>query len=367
MDKKIYIFIGTTAELIKIAPVIKELQRQKKAFKLIATGQNNINFQEMTSYLGDIRPDILFEKKSDKSSVISFFFWTIKTFFAGLFLLRKEFSGIDRKMSFLIVHGDTVSSMLGALIGTFYRLQIVHVESGLRSFNYLEPFPEEICRSIVSSVSALHFCPNEWAVNNVKRQKSMSVNTYENTLYESFLMAMKTAKKPAILKKIKKKYFVLVIHRQEHVIFGKEKTKKVFETILKNKDKSLQGILIMHDLTQSFLNAIDPALFTSLKKQFVILPRLSYIEFMKLLDSSEFLVTDGGSNQEEAYYMGKPCLILRNVTERKEGLGKNAVISKNDENIIIDFLKNYKRYEQKRLASNVKPAKIVVDYLIKQA
>lgn len=84
---------------------------------------------------------------------------------------------------------------------------------------------------------------------------------------------------------------------------------------------------------------------------------------MKLLENSEFVATDGGSNQEELYYMGKPCLLLRRYTERIEGLGKNVVLSKNNIVVIKDFLNNYKSYNHKSLTKQVYPSKIIANFL----
>jgi UDP-N-acetylglucosamine 2-epimerase (non-hydrolysing) len=264
----------------------------------------------------------------------------------------------------MIVHGDTVSSVLGALVAKMYGVKLAHVESGLRSFNLLEPFPEEICRNIVSRLSDLSFCPNPWAVSNLKHKKGKAINTKQNTLYETFQMALKLKKQPQILKKLKNKYFILVVHRQEHVIFGKNETKGLVERVLNHVDKNLTCVLIMHALTQNFLNKTDPALYTRLKKNSVLTPRLPFPEFMTLLKGSEFIVTDGGSNQEESYYMGKPCLLLRSVTERREGLGKNVVLSKGEDRIIADFLLNYKKYITPVLKDKTHPAKIIIDRIL---
>lgn len=365
MKKSIYIFIGTSAELIKMAPVIKEFQKKKMSFKLITTGQNQILFSDMSKYLGNVKPDIAFEEKNRQSSSLGFFYWSVKTFFLCLFSLRNEFRGLNKKNSYFIVHGDTVSSLMGAFIARIYGLKLVHIESGLRSFNFSEPFPEEICRYLVSRLADIHFCPNKWAVQNLKHLKSDIVNTKQNTLYDSYKMTLNYKKIPAILKTIKKKYFILVVHRQEHVIFGKNKTKALVETVKNNIPKDFQCVLIMHALTQGFFESEDPRLFKSLKRKSVIIPRLPYPEFMKLLDKSEYIITDGGSNQEESYYMGKPCLLLRNHTERMEGLNSNAVLSKGNKEEIVNFVKNYKNYSQKKLRTNVRPAKIIVDYLTK--
>ena len=95
------------------------------------------------------------------------------------------------------------------------------------------------------------------------------------------------------------------------------------------------------------------------------MPRLPFIQFIHLLDKAQFIATDGGSNQEESYYLGKPCLILRNVTERTDGLGKNAVLSKGKEDTILHFTQNYKKYKRGRARLEERPSKIIVDYLSK--
>lgn len=95
-----------------------------------------------------------------------------------------------------------------------------------------------------------------------------------------------------------------------------------------------------------------------------MIPRLDYLNFIQLIKRTEFIATDGGSNQEEAYYLGKPCLILRDRTERIEGLGKNSVLCKGQENIIQYFLKNYKNFKREKIKSSIRPSKIIVNYLM---
>lgn len=94
-----------------------------------------------------------------------------------------------------------------------------------------------------------------------------------------------------------------------------------------------------------------------------LLPRLEYLQFIKLVKGSEFVITDGGGNQEELYHMGKPTLLFRNETERKEGLGETAVISKLDEGIIKKFIKNYKEYKKPAFQKTAKPSFEIAAYL----
>lgn len=353
LDKKhVYIFMGTTAEFIKLAPVIKEFKKRKIKFKIITSGQNKVNFEDLAGYLGLIKADIALKEKSPKSSLFLFFIWTIKTLFGGLISLYPEFKGLNKKNSYFIVHGDTISSTIGSLIGKIYRLKLVHIESGLRSFNFFEPFPEEICRFINMHLADILFCPNEWSVNNIKHLAGTKVNTKQNTLIETFLWAKNTYRDLSFIKKFKN-YYILYIRRQEHIYFQKEWTKKIIATIVENADKSLNCLFT--------INILNAELVPSGKVTKI--PKLPYVDFMKLMMNAQFIATDGCTNQEEAYYMGIPLLSLRNLTERQEGLGENIVISKGNMNIIKDFLKNYNKYKRRPVVVEQQPSKIIVDYL----
>lgn len=356
----IYIFIGTTAEFIKMSPVIKQLKSQHVKFKLITSGQVIINYHEFKQYLGEVKADIAFKYKNQKSSVISFLFWAGRTLFTSLISLNKEFRRIDRRQTFFLVHGDTVSSLLGTLIAKVYGLRLVHIESGLRSYNFFEPFPEEICRYLISTMADIHFCPNSWSCNNLDLNQGVKINTFQNTLLESYRYFAK--KDFSESQQLAKRYLVLVVHRQEHMLFGRDKVIDVIKFILSNKGK-MSCVLIMHPLTLKLLSSagITDQILTS-KKVYPV-PRLPYAEFVKLMSNSEYIITDGGSNQEEAYYLGKPCLILRKHTERTEGLGENALLSLLDKNLILKFMSNYKSFRRPAVRSRIIPSKIIVDYL----
>lgn len=366
--KNIYFFIGTTAELIKLAPVIKELEKRKIGFKIIASAQNALNFYELKSLIGKFSADYTFIFKPlslPKNIYLQFIIWAIKAFTNHLLYFRNEFKELNKKKAFFIVHGDTVSSFMGALIAKIFGVKLVHIESGLRSYNFFEPFPEEIFRFLVSKLASVHFCPNDWAVNNLKSCKGIKINTTNNTLIESLSMSLKIKQSDKLISQLKKKkFFLLILHRQEHIFFQKKLTKKMLDIFTQYAQNNIACVLVLHKLTSDFLEK------EHLSNKFkghntVLIPRIPYIEFMHIMKMAEFIATDGGSNQEEAYYLGKPCLILRNVTERIEGLNENAILSHGNENIISEFIKNYKKYERRPVTFQISPSKIIVDYLIK--
>ena len=180
-----YFFIGTTAELIKLFSVLKELKKRKISFKIIASGQNDLHNNELLKYLNINKLDIVLYKGVLKQNLLSLFFWFLKIFFKSIFSLKKEFAQNNKKRSYLIVHGDTISTVMGALIGKIFVYSVAHLEAGLRSYNYLHPFPEEIDRVIISYLANWHFCPNQWAVNNLKKRRGIKINTKQNTLLDS--------------------------------------------------------------------------------------------------------------------------------------------------------------------------------------
>lgn len=364
--KSIYIFIGTTAELIKLAPVIREFNKRNIVFTIIASGQNTILFKEFETYTGKVHVRPVVTPKSSESSVYKFLIWTVRTFFSLLVGMRAEFTPLNKKNSLFIVHGDTVSSLMGSLVASIYGLKLVHIESGLRSFHFLEPFPEEICRYIISRLADIHFCPNKWSMKNLDSMKGEKIDTTQNTLSEIFWFSMKKRSRNIFVKKIikkKRKYFILVIHRQEHVIFGQKHAEEMLQYILKVIPDYLQCIFLVHDLSDCFLHSLGPVMSDKIANHIIQAKRMPYADFMLLCKNSEFVITDGGSNQEEMYYLGKPCLLLRNYTERTEGIHRNVLLSKNDKDRIKSFIEHYKRYERPPMIPERRPSQIIVDYL----
>lgn len=360
----VYFFIGTTAELIKLAPVIKECKLRKLKVVLVSSGQNIINIADFFSILGQNKWDIVINLKPIESSIFKFVFWLLKSIFVSLQTFYKEFK-INPETKIFVVHGDTVSSVLGAFVGWIYRVPVVHVEAGLRSFNIFEPFPEEINRIIVSNFASMHFCPNEWSINNLKNKEGIKINTFYNTLIETLYWCLYQESNYRLPFKRSTKYFVLIVHRQENLIFNKARTIKIIKYILDKIPDGLVPVFILHAVTQKHLG--DAEFFSSItkNKNIVFLPRLKMQDFVKIAKDSEFLITDGGSNQEEMYYLGVPCLLLRNVTERIEGLGENVVLSRLDKKVIIDFIKNYKKYKTKAIVSSLcRPSRIIVNEIL---
>lgn len=358
-----YFFVDTVAELIKVFPVMKEMNDRKIPFKIIASGQNDITNSTLLGLADVKKVDFVLHRGPIKQSGLSMLAWFWRTWRWSYGKLKDELTGKD---AYMLVHGDTISTVMGTLIARHFKLKVAHVEAGLRSFNYLNPFPEEIDRVIVSRYADVSFCPNDWAVNNLRKRRTVKVNTEQNTLVDALNIALKQpAESELIGPLLKKDYFIFVMHRQEN-LFNDALVRRMID-LLEEVAKTKECVFVMHELTRVTLES--KGLLERVKSipNVTVVPRLSYIDFMKLLNGCQFIITDGGSNQEESFYFGKPCCIMRHKTERIEGLDQNVIISKNDISVIENFVAHYQDYDRSRIVPKVRPSQIIIDYLTKQS
>lgn len=359
-QKPIYTVIGTRAQLIKMAPVLREMQHNKIEYTFIYTAQHRETIEQLLSEFGIKKPDIDLSKyfNNEAKTIGLFIEWLWKM---ALILLFKRNELVEKSGGSLMTHGDTTTTLWGALLGKLTGNKVMHIESGLRSHNILEPFPEEINRLLTFKMTDIFACPGDWAVSNIKQYNGVIINTKVNTLYDATKLAI--SKKRKYLKQIpKEKYIVVSIHRFEN-IFNNKRFLQIIE-LLENLANRFIILFILHPATKkqlekkNLLNRLNNNVNIRLK------PRIPYVEFVNLLDSSEFVITDGGSNQEELSYLGKPTLLIRKATERKEGLGKNVVLSGLKSSMIDNFIDNYKKYSNDiKFKEEYEPSKVIVRYL----
>lgn len=364
MNKKCqYFFIGTEAELIKVFPVIMECQKRGETCHIIASGQNDLKRSRIMQFIKLNGKYVeLSDESSIKKSAVGLFAWFLRTRKNAIEIIRRYFKDDELIGSSLIVHGDTVSTFMGAMIGKAFKMKICHIEAGLRSHNLLNPFPEEIDRILTSRLARVHFAPGKEAVENLRKAKGQVIDTVYNTILDSLLLSEQMSIVTVGLEElVKQDYFVFVMHRQENLM-NKDFVKQVLERVML-LTKERKCVFILHEITKNTLN--EMGLMDKLKENtnFVFLPRVDYFDFMKLLNVAKFVITDGGSNQEELHYMGKPCLIMRKTTERNEGIGKNAIMYQGDVDKILVFGKEYESYKIQRLVASESPSSIIANML----
>ena len=357
--RKLYFFIGTEAELMKMFRIIQEAQHRGYDCKIISNGQNDIKNSDYLKLVGGKVEIDLTEYMTDQKKVFSYLLWFMKTERLGMKVMKKEKQKYGNII--MIVHGDTLSTLMGARIAYKCKIEYVHVESGARSFNWFSPFPEEIDRYFSSKNSVINFCQKaEMAEYAAKTFKGQAVNTVYNTGIEILYNALETIEKEKRSNPLDDKFFLTAIHRQENLMDGKF-MKNTFEKIFE-LSKNMKCVFIYHEQTKNALQKFN--LWNRFEEcsDIIKIPRQDYVSFVNYVINSEFVMADGCGNQQEFYYLGQPYLIMRTeVEENSEGLGWNALCFKGDFSRISEFVENYENYKKPRVVPDKLPSNIIMD------
>jgi len=359
----IHVLIGTRAQLIKMAPVICEIERRNLPMNLIMTGQHQETMCSLINDFGVLTQPIWLHTGKEISGLGQVVPW----FSRCLRLLLSNESPLTRQKvksfdDIVLVHGDTFSTLLGALAARIKKIRVGHVESGLRSFNFFHPFPEELTRLAVFRLTNIAFCPDDWSASNLKHYRLDVVNTQGNTLLDGLRKALSLSQRPMNVMP-KERFGVVSIHRFENIFFRK-RLAYILE-MLEAVGERHPLVFVLHPATRRNLERYGYMERLEKNPRFHLWPRMAYFDFVTLLNCSTFVITDGGSNQEELSYLGKPTLLMRRATERKDGLGANVVLSGYDRKQVEVFIDNiqHSTYPSKSLDSLSSPSAVIVDSL----
>jgi UDP-N-acetylglucosamine 2-epimerase (non-hydrolysing) len=255
----------------------------------------------------------------------------------GLKKLEKVFD--DCKPECVFVQGDTTTSFIGALAAYYKKVKIAHVEAGLRSHNKYSPFPEEVNRTLAGHMADFHFAPTEQAVRHLAME-NISSNVYNvgNTVIDALFLGLEQNKKKG---KTKNNYDFLNTNHRMVLITGhrRESFGKPFEDIC----EAIRSLSIRYpDVEFVYPVHLNPNVREPVNRLLIDLPNvhliepLEYPEFIEMIEKSTIVLTDSGGLQEEAPSLGKPVLVMREVTERMEGVeAGTAMLVGTDKNLIV--------------------------------
>jgi len=354
--KKILIIFGTRPEAIKVAPVINAIKNDSSLKGIICIFRQHEQMLDQVLRVFKIVPDYdLKITLSDKA----LFSKNINIFKKGINLANTGFSLLKflrilkkEKPDLLMVQGDTSTAFLAAFIGFHFKIPIAHIEAGLRTYNKYSPFPEEMNRQLISRLADLHFAPTEEDQNNLLKEgipKNKIILT-GNTAIDSLLFIKNKLEKENLLEKYEeifkdkygvdlktnKKIILLTAHRRES--FG-EGLRNIFSAV-KEIVKQRKDVVIIYPvhpnpnvyhLAQEMLQD-NPDIH--------LIKPVEYDEFIFLMKISYLILTDSGGIQEEAPSLGKPVLVMREYTERQEGIktGASKLVGTKPETIIKETL-----------------------------
>ena len=328
----ILVILGTKAQFIKTAPILREMDARQLPYRLIYTGQHSETFSELEKAFGTRGADEVLVPDFEAATKRRFATWLIAF---STRAAKRMVDGSWRGTELGLVHGDTASTLLGALAIRLLGARVCHVEAGLRSEKLMDPFPEEIIRRLTSRLASIHFVPDRASAGNLAGTSGDIVDTAGNTLRDSLSLALGAiGTLPA--RGGAGGYAIVSIHRNENLSGASD-----FD-LLMNRVAAISDVLpvkfVLHPATREKIMATGWLERLRRKPSLELMDRMDYMEFVSLLIHSRMLLTDGGSNQEEAAMLGLPTLLLRRTTERGDGLGDNVVLSHLDPPTIDRFV-----------------------------
>lgn len=352
---KVAVIMGTRPDIIKMAPVITKLKRHPR-FKVfvISTAQHRQMSDQMLGVL-PVNVDLDLDTMTGNQKLAAVSSRLVKQLALTIGKL---------KPNIVLVQGDTTTAFIGSLAAFYNKVSIGHIEAGLRTYDKYQPFPEEINRKLISSLADLHLAPTEKARNNLLREGASPRNIYVtgNTVIDALLMMVSHRRKihegldNRLLKKIPKNHKIILVtaHRREN--WGRP---------LRNICKALKKLVTLHpDISVIYPVHPNPNIkkpvFDMLNKIpgiFLISP-LDYEQFVGYLQRCYLVLTDSGGIQEEAPSLGKPVLVMREVTERPEAIkaGTIKLVGTDTGKILSEvdrLLRDKKAYQ--RMASAINP------------
>ena len=334
--KTILIFAGTRPEIIKMAPVVRELRARQSTAKpqgpwrthFCFTGQHNELATPFLEYF-DIKPDSQLEIMESGQTLSQLASTAIGEIDA---LIEKHSDGCAA-----LVQGDTTTAFIAALSAFYHKIPVGHVEAGLRTSNINEPFPEELNRRLITRIAKWHYAPTEAARTALLREgvASESISVTQNTGIDSFLWTMAKAHQPVSpdLLDVEGKRLVLVtVHRRENIGAPLDRIVSALAQ-LSRAFPDVVFVLPVHknpDVAQTIRSKLSGP------SNIRLVEPLGYPDLVWLMKNAELILTDSGGIQEEAPSLNKPVLVLREETERPEAIdyGTSVVVGTATERLL---------------------------------
>ncbi len=354
---KVLVVFGTRPEAIKMAPVIKALNKEKSIKSIVCVTAQHREMLDQVLDIFQISPhyDLNLMKNNQTLSQIT-----------GNVLNRLEEILRIEKPGLVLVHGDTTTSMASSLAAYYQQIPVGHVEAGLRTYNKYSPFPEEINRHIIGVTAEYHFAPTNMTKDNLLKENIQEEKIFVtgNTVIDAlFYIKKKIDKDDALKQALKEKYSFIDLNKKLILVTGhrRESFGEGFENIclaLKNIAERFDGIQIVYPVhlnpnvrgtVENFLGEINDG-GDGKEQRIILLNPIDYVSFVYLMDRSYLILTDSGGIQEESPSLGKPVLVMREVTERPEGIEAGVVrlVGVNKDTIInetIRLLENANEYK----------------------
>lgn len=358
----LHVFVGTKPEYVKVAPLLERMDAEQVEYRLIDSGQHAELAATFRREFGLREPDVQLGRGRDASTIPEAVLWMLSLLprFTSRARLRRRVFG--DMAGVCVVHGDTPTTLMSALLAKRAGLAVAHVEAGLRTHRWLHPFPEEIVRVLVGRTADVLFAPGPHAAHNLRISgvKGRIVEQSANTLVESVrgILGDERAVRPELfvdrgLDGPRDGWPVIVtMHRVENLHLNSRR--ETLADWLCEIARSQSVTWLLHGPTERI---IEGALRERLVDGGVrLVPHAPHRDFLRMIMRAPFVITDGGSIQEECAMLGVPALLWRDRTDRPEGIGENVVLSHYDPSIVKAFLEDPQRYRRECRIPDVSPS-----------
>lgn len=344
---KVMTVFGTRPEAIKMAPLVKELKKRKEVECIVCVTAQHREMLDQVLETFDIVPDYDLNIMQKGQTLTDITVRALK----GLEDVIKEV-----KPNIVLVHGDTTTTFAGALAAFYNQTDIGHVEAGLRTYDKYSPYPEEMNRQMVSSLSDMNFAPTKLSANNLIKEGKKKENIFitGNTVIDAMSTTISDDYQNEVFDWVgNDRMILLTAHRRENI---GDSMKSIFKAV-KRIVTEFSDVKVVYPIHKNpIVREIANEIFGDCDKVKLIEP-LEVFDFHNFMNKSYIILTDSGGVQEEAPALGKPVLVLRNTTERPEGIEAGTLkLTGTDEETIYEetkkLLTSKEEYEVMSKASN---------------
>lgn len=346
---KVMTVFGTRPEAIKMAPLVLELQKQSQRFEAITTV--SAQHREMLDQVLDI-----FHIKPDYDLNIMHARQTLTDITSNV-LINLDKILKEAKPDIVLVHGDTTTTFAASVAAFYNQIPIGHVEAGLRTWEKYSPYPEEMNRQMTDAMTDLYFAPTTQSKANLLKENHKEDNIYitGNTAIDALKQTVDKGYHHDILDKVSpdNKLILLTMHRRENQGEPMRRVFKVIREVVESRE-DVEVIYPVH-LSPAVQEAAKEILGNT--ERIHLISPLDVVDFHNLAARSYFIMTDSGGVQEEAPSLGKPVLVLRDTTERPEGVeaGTLKLVGTESEKVkkeMEELLDNDAEYQRMAQAKN---------------
>ena len=327
---------GTRPEAIKMAPIIQLLEKDNRFESIMVVTAQHREMLDQVLSLFNLHPNEDLNLMTEDQSLAQL----TASIFTNLDPLLEKYHP-----DWVVVQGDTTTAMTAALAAYYRRIKVAHVEAGLRTGDIWQPFPEEVNRRIVGTIADLHFAPTDLARSNLVREGITKdiIKVTGNTIIDALNQVTRLLIPQEIEKLLKEKgilsgekeLVVVTAHRRENFGDPIRSICAALKQLAKKFHDQIELVYPVH-LNPNIQKPVNELLAGI--PNLSLLPPLDYLPLVHLLKNARLILTDSGGIQEEATGLGKPCLVLRDVTERPEGIdaGVLKLVGTNTERIVAE-------------------------------